>query len=179
MGILNQRSQIRGQMIDWQFFKNIFSTLWKPRKSTNLIKFRQSFQFPTFVTFFAKQIKNKILRNVPSWQFFVFVTVFKKFGFEICNFKHWSCNILERYIYWTQLSYCYDVTAVLPIGENFVQSRHGSWTDLKISTSLTLEISQISQNSSPIKPHQSSHFIIYQTLFCIICNFFSIIRNSI
>ena len=25
------------------------------------------------------------------------MTVFKKFGFEICNFKHWSCDILERY----------------------------------------------------------------------------------
>ena len=27
----------------------------------------------------------------------MFVTVFKKFGFEIRNFKHWSYNILERY----------------------------------------------------------------------------------
>ena len=25
------------------------------------------------------------------------MTVFNKFGFEICNFKHWSCDILERY----------------------------------------------------------------------------------
>ena len=89
--------------MDWKFFKNIFSTLWKSRKSTNLIKFCQNFQFLTFVIFVA-EISNKhfckldkILRNFPSWQNFVFVTVFKKFGFEICNFKHWSCDILERY----------------------------------------------------------------------------------
>ena len=31
------------------------------------------------------------------------MTVFKKFGFEICNFKHWSCDILERYCSLTQL----------------------------------------------------------------------------
>ena len=41
----------------------------------------------------------------------------------------------------------------------------------KISTSLT-QNSQISQKSAPIKTHQSSHFIIYQTLLCIIRNFF-------
>ena len=23
--------------------------------------------------------------------------IWMKFGFEICNFKHWSCDILERY----------------------------------------------------------------------------------
>ena len=95
--------EIWGQMIDWKFFKNIFSTLWKSRKSANLIKFCQNFQFLTFVIFVA-EISNKhfckldkILRNFPSWHFFVFVTVFKKFGFEICNLKHWSCDILERY----------------------------------------------------------------------------------
>ena len=95
--------EIWGQMIDWKFFKNIFSTLWKSRKSTNLIKFYQNFHFLTFVIFVA-EISNKhfckldkILRNFPSWHFFVFVTVFMKFGFEICNFKHWSYDILERY----------------------------------------------------------------------------------
>ena len=95
--------EIWGQMIDWKFFKNLFSTLWKSRKSTNLIKFHQNFQFLTFVIFVA-EISNKhcckldkILRNFSSCHFFVFVTVFKKFGFEICNFKHWSCDILERY----------------------------------------------------------------------------------
>ena len=95
--------EIWGQMIDWKFFKNIFSTLWKSRKSTNLIKICQNFQFLTFVIFVA-EISNKqfckldkILRNFPSWHVFVFVTVFKKFGFEICNFKHWSCDILEHY----------------------------------------------------------------------------------
>ena len=95
--------EIWGQMSDWKFFKNIFSTLSKSRKSTNLIKFCQNSQFLTFVIFVA-EISNrhfckldKILRNFPSWHFFVFVTVFKKFGFEICDFKHRSCDILELY----------------------------------------------------------------------------------
>ena len=44
---------------------------------------------------------HKILRNFPGWQFFVFVTVFQIFGFEISNFKQRSCDILERYCTWT------------------------------------------------------------------------------
>ena len=48
----------------------------------------------------------------------------------------------------------------------------------KISTLLTLDNSQISQNSSPIKAHQLSYFFFYQTLFCITRHFFFIVRNS-
>ena len=29
---------------------------------------------------------DKILRNFPSWQNFVFVTVYEIFGFEFCHF---------------------------------------------------------------------------------------------
>ena len=39
----------------------------------------------------------KIVRNFCSWQNFVFVTVCELFGFEVCHFKQWSCDILERY----------------------------------------------------------------------------------
>ena len=67
------------------------------------MKIDQNFQFLTFVIFVA-EIPNKhfckldkILRNFCTWQFFVFVTVLKIFGFEIRNFKQWSCDILERY----------------------------------------------------------------------------------
>ena len=40
---------------------------------------------------------DKILRNFPSWQNFVFVTVYEIFGFEFCHFMLWGCDILERY----------------------------------------------------------------------------------
>ena len=73
------------------------------RKSSNWIKFCQKFHSLTFVIFVPK-ISNKqfrkldkVLRNFPSWHFFVFVTVFKKFRFEICNLRNWSCNKSERY----------------------------------------------------------------------------------
>ena len=93
---------IWGQLINWKFFKTIFSTSWKPRKCGNSMKFCQKFQFLTFVIFVAeisnKQFckLNKILRNFCSWQFFVFVTVSKIFGFETRNFKKWSCDTLEH-----------------------------------------------------------------------------------
>ena len=81
------------------FSKIYFQLCENPEK----VQIWLNFQFLTFVIFVA-EISNKhfckldkILRNFPSWHFFVFVTVFKKFGFEICNFKHWSCDILERY----------------------------------------------------------------------------------
>ena len=56
------------------------------------MKFCQNLQFLTFVIFVA-EISNKhfckldrILRNFPSWQIFVFVTVYEIFGFEFCHF---------------------------------------------------------------------------------------------
>ena len=52
------------------------------------MKFCQNFQFLTFVIFVA-EISNdhfckldKIVRNFCSWQFFVFVTVLKIYGFK-------------------------------------------------------------------------------------------------
>ena len=90
--------EIWWQMFDWNFFKNIFSILWKTRKSTILNEFFQNFKL-LILEIFVAEISNKhfckldkILRNFPSWHVFVFVTVFKKFRFEICNFKHWSFN---------------------------------------------------------------------------------------
>ena len=93
------------QMIDWNFSKIYFQFRVQIlyRKSTTLIKFCQNFHFLTFAIFIAKTSNkhfrklDKNLRNFPSWHFFVSVTVFKKFRFEICNFKHWSCDISERY----------------------------------------------------------------------------------
>ena len=67
------------------------------------MKFCQNFQFLTFVIFVA-EVSNKhfckldkIFRNFCSWQFFVFVTVLKIFGFETRNFEKWSCDTLEHY----------------------------------------------------------------------------------
>ena len=51
--------------------------------------------YPIKKKHFCKLDKN--LRNFSSWQFFVFETVFKIFGFEIRDFKQWSCDILENY----------------------------------------------------------------------------------
>ena len=67
----------------------------KSRKSANLMKFSQNFQYLTFVIFVAEisnkhicklLVVDKILRNFPSWQFFVFVTVNEIFGFEYRHF---------------------------------------------------------------------------------------------
>ena len=66
------------------------------------MKFCQNLQFLTFI--FVAEISNQhfcelseILRNFPTWQTFVFVTVIKMLGFVICNFKQWSCDVLEGY----------------------------------------------------------------------------------
>ena len=58
--------EIWKHMIDWKFFKT-FSTLWKSRKSANLIKFRRNLQFLTSNKHFW--IFDKTLRNFPSWHF--------------------------------------------------------------------------------------------------------------
>ena len=66
------------------------------------MKFCQNLQFLTFVIFGTETSNkyfyelDKILRNFCSRQFFVFVTVLEVFGFDICNFRQWSCDILER-----------------------------------------------------------------------------------
>ena len=56
------------------------------------IKIYQNLQFLTFlvtvVEFSNKHFckLDKILRNFPNWQNFVFVTVYEIFGFEFCHF---------------------------------------------------------------------------------------------
>ena len=90
--------EIWWQLIDWNFFKNIFSILWRSGKSTNLNEFCPNFKLLILEIFVAENSNkhfcklDKILRNFPSWHVFVSVTVFKKFRFEICNFKHLSFN---------------------------------------------------------------------------------------
>ena len=56
------------------------------------IEIYQNLQFLTFLVTVV-EISNKhfckpdkILRNFPSWQNFVFVTVYEIFGFEFCHF---------------------------------------------------------------------------------------------
>ena len=56
------------------------------------IKIYKNLQFLTFLVTVV-EISNKhfckldkILRNFPSWQNFVFVTVYEIFGFEFCHF---------------------------------------------------------------------------------------------
>ena len=43
--LYRHRQEIWGQMIHWKIFENILSSLWKSRKSANLIKFRQIYNF--------------------------------------------------------------------------------------------------------------------------------------
>ena len=99
--VVSARIQIWWQMIDWKFFDWIIFQFVKIEKSANLIKFRQNLQFLTFVIFIAENSNKyfckiqKILINFPSWQYFVFLAVFKIIGFEISNFKQWSCHILK------------------------------------------------------------------------------------
>ena len=57
------------------------------------MKFCENLQFLTFVIFVAG-ISNKLFceldkisRNYPSWQIFVFLTVYEIFGFEFGHFK--------------------------------------------------------------------------------------------
>ena len=57
--------------------------------SNILISFQTFQTFQTLITLISNKHfckLDKILRNFPSWQNFVFVTVYGIFGFEFCHF---------------------------------------------------------------------------------------------
>ena len=89
----------------WKIRKCVFNSV-KTKKKCKVDWILPKFLFFNFCHFcrgflwkFKRKIlkSSKIVKTFPSWQRFVFVTVFKIFGFEISIFEQWSCGILERY----------------------------------------------------------------------------------
>ena len=86
---------------DWLKILQIFFQLYE---NQGKVKIWWNFvRIPNFCNFHSRKLNKyfwklqTILRNFSSWQFFLLVKVYKIFGFEIRNFKQWSCNISQRY----------------------------------------------------------------------------------